>query len=157
MTLETIRQGVADTGRPLLILTSGLPRSGKSTWARQQHGAVVVDVDMVRLALYARPFIVEMEEIVWTFARTMVKTHALTGVTAIILVSCMGRRRYRQPWLMGDLWTPVVVEFPVSVSVCCDRARRDERLDLLPVITRMAEDWEFVVEDEDVCRFTHET
>lgn len=41
-----------------LILTIGLPRSGKSTWAKQQ-GCPVVNPDSIRLALHGKAYIQE--------------------------------------------------------------------------------------------------
>ncbi|KKK82651.1 hypothetical protein LCGC14_2801230, partial [marine sediment metagenome] len=46
-----------------LILTVGLPRSGKSTWARKQ-GHPIVNPDSIRLALYGEPFIEEAEPMI---------------------------------------------------------------------------------------------
>jgi hypothetical protein len=55
-----------------LILTCGLPRSGKSTWARGQ-GVPVVNPDSVRLALHGQVYRKESENMVWAIAETMIR------------------------------------------------------------------------------------
>jgi predicted kinase len=48
----------------ILILTVGLPRSGKSSWSRQQTFPVV-NPDSIRLALHGLRFAPEAEPFVW--------------------------------------------------------------------------------------------
>lgn len=48
-----------------VILTSGLPRSGKTTWALKQSLSIV-NRDAIRLALHGQPFIPEAEDIYTT-------------------------------------------------------------------------------------------
>ncbi|GAF94425.1 unnamed protein product, partial [marine sediment metagenome] len=61
-----------------LILTVGLPRSGKTTWARKQ-GIPMVNPDSIRLALHGKAFIEEAEPMIWTIAKYMVRALFIAG------------------------------------------------------------------------------
>src|SRR5882672_916000 len=56
----------------LLICTVGLPRSGKSTWARSQSFPIVCP-DAIRIAIHGQRFISEAEPFVWATAKAMVR------------------------------------------------------------------------------------
>lgn len=68
-----------------LLVTVGLPRSGKSTWAKQQ-GAPVVNPDAIRLALHGQAFLQEAEPLVWVMAKYMVEALFLAGHSTVILM-----------------------------------------------------------------------
>ena len=55
-----------------LILTVGLPRSGKSTWAAQT-GWPIVNRDAIRLALHGQAYIQDAEDMVTAIETYMVK------------------------------------------------------------------------------------
>ena len=80
-----------------LILTVGLPRSGKSTWARQQ-GHPIVNPDSIRLALHGRPFIAEAESFVWAIAKTMVRALFSAGHNTVIVDATNTTRKRRDEW-----------------------------------------------------------
>jgi predicted kinase len=122
--------------RPTLIATVGLPRSGKSTWARRQ-GVPVVNPDSIRLALHGQPFIEEAEPWVWLFARTMVRSLFLAGHPTVILDATNVTRRRRREWVDGD-WELRFEVFRTPAEVCIERALADGREYLVPVIERMA-------------------
>ena len=67
-----------------LILTVGLPRSGKSIWAKKQ-GIPIVNPDSIRLALHGKAFILEAEDFVWTIAYTMARALFLAGHETVII------------------------------------------------------------------------
>jgi len=132
---------------PTLILTVGLPRSGKSTWARGQECPIVCP-DAIRLALHGQPFIASAEPFVWAIARVMVRSLFGAGHTAVILDACNVSRKRRDEWLSTE-WTTRTQLFFVPMAVCKQRARDDGRLDLLPVIDRMAAEWDSPTEEEE--------
>ena len=68
----------------VLILTVGLPRSGKSTWAKKQ-GYPIINPDSIRLALHGEHFIEDAEPMVWTIAMYMTKALFLAGHNKIII------------------------------------------------------------------------
>lgn len=123
-----------------LILTVGLPRSGKSTWARKS-GCPVVNPDSIRLALHGHVFLKKAEPHVWAIAHTMVEALLLTGHDAVILDATNISPHRRAEW-QSPLWTCKYVCFPTSKEECIRRALDpdDFRDDLVPIIERMAKD-----------------
>lgn len=118
-----------------LIITIGLPRSGKSTWARKQ-GIPIVNPDSIRLAIHGKNFIQESEDLVWCIAKYMVKALFLAGHDNIILDATNLTSKRRQFWI-SDNWRCVQRYFHVSVSTCIQRARDSGREDLIPIIKEM--------------------
>lgn len=125
---------------PKLILTVGLPRSGKSTWARQQ-GHPVVNPDSVRLAVTGRRFVKEAEPTVWMIVTYMISSLFLAGHETVILDATNVTNARRDKFLSKD-WEPYVKIFNTSVHMCMERAVATDQLDLLPVIKQMDAEWE---------------
>lgn len=139
-----------------LILTVGLPRSGKSTWSSylvKTYGYGIVNPDSIRLALYRRPYIVDAEEMVWTIAKIMVKSLFLTGYETVILDSTNMTRKARDRWASDD-WTRGYKYFNTDVATCLERADQsaideEHREGLCGAIKRMNEEYEPVNEEEE--------
>lgn len=130
----TVRKPVVEQP-PTLILTIGLPRSGKSTWARST-GHPVVNPDSVRLALYGERYKSEAEPMVWTITRYMITALFIAGNQTIVLDATNTTRARRDEW-QGGPWKLVYKHFATSLDVCLGRAVTDGREDLIPVIERM--------------------
>ena len=124
-----------------LIMTVGLPRSGKSTWAKEQSeefGCPIVNPDSIRLALYGQPFIAEGETMVWAIAKYMVTSLFLAGHTTVILDATNTTKKRRDEWL-NPLWECEFKYFDTPQDVCIERAKSIGRVDLVYVIKQMAE------------------
>lgn len=121
-----------------LILTVGLPRSGKSTWSRKQ-GHPIVSPDSIRLALYGERFIDAAEPMVWTIAKYMVNALFLAGHNIVILDATNITRKRRDFWENED-WNCSNYYFKTSVRICIERAKKDGREDLIPIIKKMAKE-----------------
>jgi len=119
-----------------LILTVGLPRSGKTTWARQQ-GHPIVNPDSIRLALHGQRFQLEAEPMVWAIARYMVKALFLAGHHTVILDATNTTEMRRREWNDRD-WVTVLHVVPTSRDECVRRALDQDDLYIVPVIDRMA-------------------
>lgn len=124
-----------------LILTVGLPRSGKSFWSRQT-GLPTVNPDSIRLALHGQEFCPSAEPMVWAVARLMVKSLFLAGHPVVILDATNLTPRRRDEWLSKD-WTCEYVGFTTPMEVCLERAHATGKPNLCPVIRRMAKDQEW--------------
>ena len=118
-----------------LILTVGLPRSGKSTWA-QKMGQPIVSPDAIRLSLHGQVFIATAEPLVWAMARLMVASLFEAGHTVVILDACNATQKRRDEWL-DPRWVIETVNFTATKEKCIERAKAG-REDLIPVIERMA-------------------
>lgn len=119
-----------------LILTVGLPRSGKSTWARER-GCPIVCPDSIRVALHGHSFLREAEPMVWAMAKYMVHALFLSGHETVILDATNVTEKSRMVW-DSPHWDTTYHLFPAPVGECCERAKAGHREDLLPVIWEMA-------------------
>lgn len=137
-----------------LVLTVGLPRCGKTTWA-QTKGCPIVSPDAIRLALHGAAFISDAEAMVWAIAKYMVKSLFLAGHTMVILDATSTTRVRRDEW-RSDSWQRRYKVFSTSIEECKRRAQ--ETPALLPVIDRMAVQFEPLSEEEwdDLYRDTQE-
>lgn len=124
----------------VLVLTVGLPRSGKSTWASQQ-GCPVVCPDQIRLALHGREFYPPAEPMVWYVAQVMVRALFGSGHEKVILDACNVTEKRRREWLSPQ-WKTTFKLFDTDPEVCRQRARAACNSDLLIAIDRMIEEWE---------------
>ena len=125
---------------PKLILTVGLPRSGKSTWSRQQ-GHPVVNPDSIRLAVTGQRFVPSAEPIVWMVVKYMVASLFLAGHETVILDATSVTHARRDQFLSKD-WEPYVKVFDTPPTVCKERALATGQPDLLPVIDQMHREWQ---------------
>lgn len=131
-----------------LIITVGLPRSGKSTWAKQQR-APAINRDSIRLALHGERFLLKAEPWVTTITDTMIDSFFLYGqYEHLIIDECNVTKKRRERWLAPDRETLFVV-FNTPYEVCRQRALTSLDFEILPVIDRMAEEWEDVELDDE--------
>lgn len=136
---------MATSPKHTLVLTVGLPRSGKSTWARVQP-CPVVSPDAIRLALHGHRFEAQAEPFVWAIARTMVTALFLTGEPLVVLDACNASAARRAEWECPAS-SPVAWEvrykvFDRAPEDCMATALDRGDVDLVRVIQRMAEAWE---------------
>lgn len=127
-----------------LVVTAGLPRSGKSSWARGQ-GAPIVNPDSIRLAIHGQRFHAPAEPLVWAMAEMMVDALFRAGHAVVIVdatnVSLKRRVRWQDAADRNGASYEIMV---IDTSPECCRARALEEHDemILPVIDRMAREWD---------------
>ncbi len=144
---------------PTLILTVGLPQSGKSTWARMQE-CPIVNPDSIRLALHGKPFIPESEPFVWAIAKCMVKALFLAGHATVVLDATNTTRKRRDEW-KSSKWTREYFEFERDPVLCKTRAEvtcmdAEHLAGLIAAIDRMNAQYEPVAEDEGMSRLNRD-
>ncbi len=135
-----------------LIVTVGLPRSGKSTWAKEvtkQIHSPIVNPDAVRLAITGQRFVKSAEPIVWTTVQYMVRALFEAGHNTVILDATNTTKVRRKFWLdecrngfYGDDTKVSFVVFETPVDVCKQRAIHGGQEDLVPIIDSMNENFE---------------
>ena len=135
----------------VLILTHGLPRSGKSTWARKQ-GAPIVCPDAIRLSKTGKRWFRPIEHEVWATARTMVRVLFLAGHKTVILDSTAGTRQQRDFFMPSpDVpWRRYVKIVPTNPQACILRALGGPYPELEGVIEFMADNWEPIQPEERI-------
>ena len=126
--------------RKLLICTVGLPRSGKSTWARQQ-GVPVVNPDSIRLSMHGQRFQPLAEPLVWATAKIMVRALFIAGHNVVIVDATNTTKRRRDEWLDPD-WTVNFQYIDTPSQKCIDRALAAGDVEIVPIIAKMAAQWE---------------
>lgn len=131
-----------------LILTVGLPRSGKSTWALKQECPVVAG-DAIREAIFGKLWWPPGEHQVIMTARTMVRSLFFAGHNKVIFDSLNVTEQSRRFWLPTDD-CPWLLEYKcigTSPEICYQRAI-DCQLDyLIPVIKDCMDRFEFPDDD----------
>ena len=131
-----------------LIMTVGLPRSGKTTHAKGL-GHPIVNPDSIRLALHGKPFIGLAEPFVWAIAKTMVRALFLAGHDTVILDATNTTIARRDQW-KSKTWNRKFVGFGGADmrDTCVARAAEqypddeESRTGLIGAIERMAENFE---------------
>jgi len=129
-----------------LICMVGFPRSGKSSWAKEQ-GLPIVSPDSLRKVLYGQRFWQPGEKMVWTVAHYMVRALFDAGTETIILDATNLSRNERDQWKSSQ-WETKFKHISTSEEVCKQRAIETDMADLIPVIERMAMYFESLEEDE---------
>jgi predicted kinase len=129
-----------------LLMTVGLPRSGKSTWAREQN-IPMVNPDAVRMGLYAQAYLPEAEDMVWTITRYMIRSLFIAGHDRVILDATSTTEELRRKW-RSSRWVRQFVFFDQYPEQCIERATRSGREDLIPVIQKMSVEFEAPSIDE---------
>ena len=131
-----------------LLCTYGLPRSGKSTWARST-GYPIVSPDALRWALTGRRWYGPAEPLVWSIARTMVRALFLAGHKTVVLDSTSCTRKQRDQFRSDEMvmWDCDYVQIDTSAEVCKERAELTYP-ELVPIIDYMVKNWEAIEDDE---------
>lgn len=140
----------------VLHMTVGLPRSGKSTWARMQ-GVPVVNPDSVRFALHGKLWDASREAEVWAHVDLMIRSLFLAGHKQVILDATNVTKDRRDIWVSSQ-WAIMHHVFETPKEICIARAIEMGRDDLVPVIEKKASEFESVcIHDEDNMGLFHYT
>lgn len=138
--------GISDDYNKILILTVGLPRSGKSTWARTQ-AYPIVNPDSIRLAIHGQRFHGPAEPLVWATAKIMVRSLFMAGHKTVILDATSCTRTRRDEWKSKE-WGLFFKMIDTSKDECLSRAVKENDQVIIPVIERMSASFEPLGEDE---------
>lgn len=133
-----------------LILCVGLPRSGKTTWAKKQNKPIV-NRDSIRLAFHGQAYLGKAEPMVSVIEQIMVEALVLAGHEEVIIDATHTTATRRNAWNNRG-YDLTYVFFRTSKETCIKRAMSDGREDLIPVIERMDSQRDFdtdEVKDEE--------
>ena len=128
---------------PKLILTVGLPRSGKTTWAKST-GFPIVNPDAIRVALHGQRFFAPAEPFVWACAYLMADALFKAGHETVIVDATNITAKRRDAWGRIDLQYQLrVFETPPALCIARAKAANDELI--IPVIERQAKEWDLPI------------
>ena len=105
-----------------LILTIGLPQSGKSTWAKSTSYPIV-NRDSIRLAIGGSIRYFEEENRVSEIEKIMVKSLFAAGHDTVIVDATHLKEKYRKAWESDD-WKIEFKRFKTPLKECLKRARK---------------------------------
>ncbi len=126
-------------------MTIGLPRSGKSTWAKEAaklNGCPIVNPDSIRKTIYGQPWHQDGEPMVWAIAETMVRSLFYAGHDLLILDATNLTDERRKMWYRSSKWLAYYKYIDTSMELCKKRAKATNMPQLVPIIERMAFSYE---------------
>ncbi len=136
----------------ILLCLVGLPRSGKSTWAKdmayRSEFYPIVNKDSIRLALHGNVFDATKEDEVRKIARVTVTALFLAGHKIVCLDETNITYLRRNEW-QSRSWNVRFKVFSASKEVCIRRAKVKGESKIIPVIEQMAVEFEDLTEEED--------
>lgn len=127
-----------------LCVMVGLPRSGKSTVAKEiaeNEVGTIVNRDTLRLVAHGHVFRAEAEPLITFIEDVMVRSLMSTGTKSIIIDSTNLLPAFR------NKWRTLAKEFDYDIEFICVQLHPDEckkravlnsRDDLIPIITKMS-------------------
>lgn len=143
---------------PTAIVLVGLPYAGKSFWARAL-GVPIVSPDEMRLEVAGQRFFGPLEPLIWWMAGIFVRVLAYTGSRTIIIDGCHTIEKRRMEWNERLGSCPIKVRYKVfdpDPELSQQRARDAADPDMLPIIRKMAAQWEPLTEKERELILTEE-
>ncbi len=129
-----------------LNVLCGLPYSGKSTWARRR-GVPIVCPDEIRKSIHGGRFLADQEGLVWWVVRVMVRSLFSAGHEEVTLDACSVSSKRRSYW-RSEEWESHYVVFSADRETCIDRAKMVRDDVIVPIIERMAAEWEVLNREE---------
>ena len=130
----------------VLVMMVGLPRSGKSTIAKELRHPIV-NPDSIRRSIHGQDYFELAEPLVWAHAQIMVRSLFLSGHDTVILDATNITRERRDEWKC-DLYRRVYVKVPTKKEECIRRAIDTGQEVLVSIIEHMDRHKEPVEEDE---------
>lgn len=131
-----------------LWMTVGLPRSGKTTSARQLN-MPIVNPDSIRIALHGQRFIGDAEPMVWVMAKYMVIALFEAGHNDVVLDATNTTVNRREEWV-DKRWSRVFLTMQADKDECISRAELLNDSYIIPIIEKMAAQFEPVNSSDEL-------
>ena len=116
-----------------LIITVGLPMSGKTKWAQKKArelGCPIVSPDAIRMVIHGQHFLAQAEGFVWATMKIMVKSLFMAGHTTVIIDSTHTTREERNQWISSE-WKREFKVMSANVETCIARANKNNRREIV--------------------------
>lgn len=126
--------------RGVVVLTIGLPGSGKSTWYKRR-GITPLSSDLLRTILFDNITEQRYQHLVFSTLRSLLRARLIAKMPWNYVDATNLSQHERKQWIKmakGFGYEVQAVFFDVPVEVCLDRNRRRERMVPEEVMRRMA-------------------
>lgn len=136
---------------PKLIMMVGLPRSGKSTWIKENKtNEVVISADDIRYLVYNQQFWGDGEPLMWSIRGIMLRYLLQQGVDVIIDETNTTKERRKPILKLAKQYGYHVIGNVVECApeTCIERAKMNSQENLLSVIERMTNQFELPETEE---------
>lgn len=135
-----------------IIITVGIPLSGKSTFSRfysKKEGHVVICPDTVRIAIHGNQFIHSAEPHVWATVDTMARTFLLQE-NRIIIDATNTHKNARSRWIrLAKEFNKTIAAYVIATPFeeCYKRNELLKRLDV-SILNRMVSQYQYPTKEE---------
>jgi predicted kinase len=139
------------TKRPTVYIMVGLPRSGKSTYAKRHKGlCAIVSADQLRYLVYGQRFWGPGEDLMWAIRKIILKMLMEQGIDIVIdeTNTTVSRRKPIVDLAREYGYFVEAVIINTAERVCIERAKSEGDDNLIPIIERMAGQFEPVQREE---------
>lgn len=136
-----------------MILMCGLPRSGKTTWVKDNRKSwvddnrpdkFIISADALRQVVYNQRYWQDGEALMWSIHDIILKIALFQGID-IIIDECNISKKRRSPLIKiaKNYGYEVHCIFIVTSWVdCISRANKENDLEIIPIIERMSNHFE---------------
>lgn len=145
--------------QPIMYIMVGLPRSGKSTYARKNlRGIPIVSADQLRLLVYGQRFWQAGEPLMWNIHDLFLQALLDQRLDVVIDKTSITKKQRQKLYDLADknAYLTCVVALSTSKEECISRARATDQPDLIPVIERMYEQMEWPNLELEDCDYVTE-
>ena len=135
-----------------------LPRAGKSTYINNHfQGVIRVSADQLRLLIHGKRFWDQGEAKVWWVRDIMIKALMEQGLDIVIdqTNTTRPRRKYLLELAARYGYQALAIVITTDKELCKERAVSTNQEDLIPVIEKMAENYEKVNKEEGFYEIIH--
>lgn len=135
-----------------MTIMCGLPRSGKSTWVKENknENEVILSADELRYLIYNQRFWTDGEPMMWAVHGIILKMLLKQGVDIIVDETNVTKSIRSKIIKLAKEYDYEItgIEFNTPKEICKERAIKTGQEDLLDVIDRMAVIYEKISLDE---------
>lgn len=130
----------------------GLPRSGKSTWIKNNKtNEVIISADDIRYLVYGQRYWQDGESLMWSIRKIILEYMMKQGLDIIIDETNITKESRKSIIKLAKKYNYYIIGNiieGVQINTCINRAIESNQFNLIPVINRMAEQFQLLEKEE---------